>query len=137
MSYLRSVDGSIHISLLKSLGITNRDCTQEKQSRQTIVYRSQDDQCGYGPYRLCNASVQRSANRAGKLSLVLLITCLRGYWAIKTERTRHTSALACSLGHFEWLRMPFGFKFTDYLSPISGQCAMGPRQTQSKDEMVR
>ena len=32
-----------------------------------------------------------------------------GFWAIMmTERARHISAFVCSLGHFEWLRIPFG-----------------------------
>ena len=34
-----------------------------------------------------------------------------GFWAIMmTERVRHISAFVCALGHFEWLRMPFGLK---------------------------
>ncbi|OWZ17605.1 LOW QUALITY PROTEIN: hypothetical protein PHMEG_0008442 [Phytophthora megakarya] len=34
-----------------------------------------------------------------------------GFWAIMmTMRARKTSAFVCALGHFEWLRMPFGPK---------------------------
>ncbi|KAG6943900.1 hypothetical protein JG687_00018172 [Phytophthora cactorum] len=34
-----------------------------------------------------------------------------GFWAVMTTlRTRKTSAFVCALGHFEWLRMPFGLK---------------------------
>ncbi|OWY94938.1 hypothetical protein PHMEG_00035195 [Phytophthora megakarya] len=32
-----------------------------------------------------------------------------GFWAIMmTMRARKISAFVCALGHFEWLRMPFG-----------------------------
>ncbi|GMF61215.1 unnamed protein product [Phytophthora fragariaefolia] len=34
-----------------------------------------------------------------------------GFWAVMmTQRARKISALVCALGHFEWLRMPFGLK---------------------------
>ncbi|KAE9308744.1 hypothetical protein PF008_g20883 [Phytophthora fragariae] len=34
-----------------------------------------------------------------------------GFWAIMmTRRARQISAFVCALGHFEWLRMPFGLK---------------------------
>ncbi|GMF58164.1 unnamed protein product [Phytophthora fragariaefolia] len=34
-----------------------------------------------------------------------------GFWAVMmTQRTREISAFVCALGHFEWLRMPFGLK---------------------------
>ncbi|OWZ08927.1 hypothetical protein PHMEG_00018454 [Phytophthora megakarya] len=34
-----------------------------------------------------------------------------GIWAVMmTERARKVSAFVCALGHFEWRRMPFGFK---------------------------
>ncbi|KAE9357423.1 hypothetical protein PF008_g3167 [Phytophthora fragariae] len=34
-----------------------------------------------------------------------------GFWAvIMTRRARKISAFVCALGHFEWLRMPFGLK---------------------------
>ena len=34
-----------------------------------------------------------------------------GFWAVMmTERARHISAFVCALGHFEWLRLPFGLK---------------------------
>ncbi|KAH7491753.1 Retrovirus-related Pol polyprotein from transposon 17.6 [Phytophthora ramorum] len=34
-----------------------------------------------------------------------------GFWAIMmTHRARNISAFVCALGHFEWLRMPFGLK---------------------------
>ena len=34
-----------------------------------------------------------------------------GFWAIPlTKRARHITAFICPLGHFEWLRMPQGFK---------------------------
>ncbi|GMF39326.1 unnamed protein product [Phytophthora fragariaefolia] len=34
-----------------------------------------------------------------------------GFWAVMmTQRARKISAFVCALGHFEWLRMPFGFK---------------------------
>ena len=34
-----------------------------------------------------------------------------GFWLIMmTERARHLSAFVCSLGHFKWLRIPFGLK---------------------------
>ncbi|POM72402.1 Hypothetical protein PHPALM_10884, partial [Phytophthora palmivora] len=34
-----------------------------------------------------------------------------GFWAIMmTQRARKISAFVCALGHFEWLRMPFGLK---------------------------
>ncbi|KAE8875803.1 hypothetical protein PF005_g30074 [Phytophthora fragariae] len=34
-----------------------------------------------------------------------------GFWAITmTRRARQISAFVCALGHFEWLRMPFGLK---------------------------
>ncbi|POM72654.1 Hypothetical protein PHPALM_10596 [Phytophthora palmivora] len=34
-----------------------------------------------------------------------------GFWAIMmTQRARKISAFVCALGHFEWLRMPFGVK---------------------------
>ncbi|OWY95984.1 hypothetical protein PHMEG_00033867, partial [Phytophthora megakarya] len=34
-----------------------------------------------------------------------------GFWAIlMTMRARKVSAFVCALGHFEWLRMPFGLK---------------------------
>ncbi|KAE8984691.1 hypothetical protein PF011_g20683 [Phytophthora fragariae] len=34
-----------------------------------------------------------------------------GFWAIMmTRRARQVSAFVCALGHFEWLRMPFGLK---------------------------
>ena len=33
------------------------------------------------------------------------------FWVVMmTERARHVSAIVCALGHFEWLRMPFGLK---------------------------
>uniref|UniRef100_H3H499 Reverse transcriptase/retrotransposon-derived protein RNase H-like domain-containing protein n=1 Tax=Phytophthora ramorum TaxID=164328 RepID=H3H499_PHYRM len=36
---------------------------------------------------------------------------LCGFWAIMmTMRARKVSAFVCALGHFEWLRMPFGLK---------------------------
>ncbi|POM70108.1 Hypothetical protein PHPALM_13509, partial [Phytophthora palmivora] len=35
----------------------------------------------------------------------------RGFWAVMmTSRARRISAFVCALGHFEWLRMPFGLK---------------------------
>ncbi|GMF31792.1 unnamed protein product [Phytophthora lilii] len=34
-----------------------------------------------------------------------------GFWAVMmTQRARNVSAFVCALGHFEWLRMPFGLK---------------------------
>ncbi|OWZ08042.1 hypothetical protein PHMEG_00019480 [Phytophthora megakarya] len=34
-----------------------------------------------------------------------------GFWAIMMMmRARKTSAFVCALGHFEWLRIPFGLK---------------------------
>ncbi|GMF34022.1 unnamed protein product [Phytophthora fragariaefolia] len=34
-----------------------------------------------------------------------------GFWAVTmTQRARKISAFVCALGHFEWLRMPFGLK---------------------------
>ncbi|GMF34583.1 unnamed protein product [Phytophthora fragariaefolia] len=34
-----------------------------------------------------------------------------GFWAVMmTQRARKTSAFVCALGHFEWIRMPFGLK---------------------------
>ncbi|GMF17649.1 unnamed protein product [Phytophthora fragariaefolia] len=34
-----------------------------------------------------------------------------GFWAVMmTQRAREISAFVCALGHFEWLRMPFGLK---------------------------
>ncbi|KAG2761509.1 hypothetical protein PC129_g18450 [Phytophthora cactorum] len=34
-----------------------------------------------------------------------------GFWVVMTTlRARKTSAFVCALGHFEWLRMPFGLK---------------------------
>ncbi|KAE8962634.1 hypothetical protein PF011_g29311 [Phytophthora fragariae] len=34
-----------------------------------------------------------------------------GFWAVMmTRRAREISAFVCALGHFEWLRMPFGLK---------------------------
>ncbi|GMF51186.1 unnamed protein product [Phytophthora fragariaefolia] len=34
-----------------------------------------------------------------------------GFWAVMmTKRARKVSAFVCALGHFEWLRMPFGLK---------------------------
>ncbi|KAE8952932.1 hypothetical protein PR001_g33091, partial [Phytophthora rubi] len=34
-----------------------------------------------------------------------------GFWAVMmTSRARRISAFVCALGHFEWLRMPFGLK---------------------------
>ncbi|POM77374.1 Reverse transcriptase [Phytophthora palmivora] len=34
-----------------------------------------------------------------------------GFWAVMmTRRARRISAFVCALGHFEWLRMPFGLK---------------------------
>ncbi|GMF56461.1 unnamed protein product [Phytophthora fragariaefolia] len=34
-----------------------------------------------------------------------------GFWAVKmAQRARKISAFVCALGHFEWLRMPFGLK---------------------------
>ncbi|GMF18416.1 unnamed protein product [Phytophthora fragariaefolia] len=34
-----------------------------------------------------------------------------GFWAVMmTQRARKISAFICALGHFEWLRMPFGLK---------------------------
>ncbi|GMF33637.1 unnamed protein product [Phytophthora fragariaefolia] len=34
-----------------------------------------------------------------------------GFWAVMmTQRAREISAFGCAMGHFEWLRMPFGFK---------------------------
>ncbi|GMF50532.1 unnamed protein product [Phytophthora fragariaefolia] len=34
-----------------------------------------------------------------------------GFWAVMmTQRTREIAAFVCALGHFEWLRMPFGLK---------------------------
>ncbi|GMF56324.1 unnamed protein product [Phytophthora fragariaefolia] len=34
-----------------------------------------------------------------------------GFWAVMmTQRARKNSAFVCALGHFEWLRMPFGLK---------------------------
>ncbi|KAE9172150.1 hypothetical protein PF002_g29640 [Phytophthora fragariae] len=34
-----------------------------------------------------------------------------GFWAVMmTRRARKISAFVCALGHFEWLRMPFGLK---------------------------
>ena len=34
------------------------------------------------------------------------------FWAVMmTERARHISAFVCALGHFEWLRMPFGLNY--------------------------
>ncbi|KAE9053501.1 hypothetical protein PF010_g32884 [Phytophthora fragariae] len=36
-----------------------------------------------------------------------------GFWAVMmTRRARKISAFVCALGHFEWLRMPFGLKNT-------------------------
>ncbi|KAE8898041.1 hypothetical protein PF010_g22096 [Phytophthora fragariae] len=33
------------------------------------------------------------------------------FWAVMmTRRARKISAFVCALGHFEWLRMPFGLK---------------------------
>ncbi|GMF60036.1 unnamed protein product [Phytophthora fragariaefolia] len=34
-----------------------------------------------------------------------------GFWAVMmTQRARKISAFVCALGHFEWIRMPFGLK---------------------------
>jgi hypothetical protein len=34
-----------------------------------------------------------------------------GFWAVKmTERAKRISAFVCPLGHFQWVRMPFGLK---------------------------
>ena len=34
-----------------------------------------------------------------------------GFWAVRmTQRAQKISAFVCALGHFEWLRMPFGLK---------------------------
>ena len=38
-----------------------------------------------------------------------LLNAASRFWAVlMTEQARHLSAFVCSLGHFEWLRMPFG-----------------------------
>ncbi|KAE8994301.1 hypothetical protein PR002_g19978 [Phytophthora rubi] len=40
-----------------------------------------------------------------------LLDAASGFWAIMmTRRARQVSAFVCALGHFEWLRMPFGLK---------------------------
>jgi hypothetical protein len=34
-----------------------------------------------------------------------------GFWAVlMTQRAKHISAFVCPLGHFQWVRMPFGLK---------------------------
>jgi hypothetical protein len=34
-----------------------------------------------------------------------------GFWAVlMTQRAKHVSAFVCPLGHFQWVRMPFGLK---------------------------
>ncbi|POM79906.1 Hypothetical protein PHPALM_2322, partial [Phytophthora palmivora] len=39
------------------------------------------------------------------------LDAVSGFWAIMmTMRARRVSAFVCALGHFEWLRMPFGLK---------------------------
>ena len=44
-----------------------------------------------------------------------LLNAASRFWAVlMTEQARHLSAFVCSLGHFEWLRMPLGHK-NDYM----------------------
>ncbi|POM66574.1 Hypothetical protein PHPALM_17546 [Phytophthora palmivora] len=39
------------------------------------------------------------------------LDAVSGFWAaMMTQRARKISAFVCALGHFEWLRMPFGLK---------------------------
>ncbi|OWZ00620.1 hypothetical protein PHMEG_00028148, partial [Phytophthora megakarya] len=55
-----------------------------------------------------------------------------GFWAIKmTMRARKTSAFVCALGHFEWLRMPFGLKNAPMIYP-----RMADRQASSELDPV-
>ncbi|POM65384.1 Reverse transcriptase, partial [Phytophthora palmivora] len=74
-----------------------------------------------------------------------------GFWAIMmTQRTRKISAFVCALGHFEWLRIPFGLKnapmiyqrmidnaLWGFVQPKGGWSqfakAMGEAEEQTKD----
>ncbi|KAI9998214.1 hypothetical protein PInf_002553 [Phytophthora infestans] len=48
---------------------------------------------------------------APNLLVALLADAASGFWAVlMTRRARQISAFVCALGHFEWLRMPFGLK---------------------------
>ncbi|KAG3132711.1 hypothetical protein PC128_g26443 [Phytophthora cactorum] len=41
----------------------------------------------------------------------MITAIMDGFWAVMmTLRARKISAFVCALGHFEWLRMPFGLK---------------------------
>ncbi|GMF39359.1 unnamed protein product [Phytophthora fragariaefolia] len=47
----------------------------------------------------------------GKYLWYCSLDAASGFWVVMmTQRARKISALVCAHGHFEWLRMPFGFK---------------------------
>jgi len=42
---------------------------------------------------------------------MLSLDMASGFWAVlMTQRAKHISAFVCPLGHFQWVRMPFGLK---------------------------
>ena len=50
------------------------------------------------------------ANYAG-MKWFLSLDCASGFWVVPlSKRAQKISAFICPLGHFEWLRMPFGLK---------------------------
>ncbi len=50
------------------------------------------------------------SNYAG-MKWFLSLDCASGFWVVPlTKRAQKISAFICPLGHFEWLRMPFGLK---------------------------
>ncbi|KAE8908000.1 hypothetical protein PF005_g26893 [Phytophthora fragariae] len=73
-----------------------------------------------------------------------------GFWAVMmTSRARRISAFVCALGHFEWLRMPFGLKnapmiyqrlvdnaLWGYVQPKGGWTAFAERMRSDESAMA-
>ncbi|KAE8887178.1 hypothetical protein PF010_g3905 [Phytophthora fragariae] len=73
-----------------------------------------------------------------------------GFWAVMmTSRVRRISAFVCALGHFEWLRMPFGLKnapviyqrlidnaLWGYVQPKGGWTAFAERMCSAESAMT-
>ncbi|GMF58203.1 unnamed protein product [Phytophthora fragariaefolia] len=93
------------------MGLTDRGCAQENGQDIRLCI----------DYKMVNAitlimeySMPLVDDRLVEIGIYLWFCSLdaaSGFWAIMmTMRARWVSAFVCALGHFEWLRMPFGLK---------------------------